>query len=75
MPCRLRLVKQRVSNVHPSLYARRSPHSDRIKEKLRNGEVVVTGDQWPVFVYQGYSYDEDDPWNGLLRSALLVTVT
>ena len=74
MPCRLGLVKQRVSTVRQSLSARRSPDSNRIKEKLRNGEIVVTGDQWPIFVYHGYSYDEDDPWNGLLRSSLLVTV-
>jgi hypothetical protein len=46
----------------------------RIKEKLRNGELTVTGDQWPIFVYHGYSYDPDDPWNGLFRSSLLVTV-
>jgi hypothetical protein len=44
----------------------------RIKMKLRNGEVSVSGDQWPIFLYHGYSYDEEDPWNGLLRSALLV---
>jgi hypothetical protein len=34
----------------------------------------VSGDQWPIFLYQGYSYDPDDPWNGLFRSALLVAV-
>jgi hypothetical protein len=47
----------------------------RIKEKLRNGELAVTGDQWPIFLYHGYRYDKDDPWNGLFRSSLLVTVS
>jgi hypothetical protein len=46
----------------------------RIKEKLRNGDIAVSGDQWPIFIYHGYHYDPEDPWNGLLRSALLVLV-
>jgi hypothetical protein len=47
----------------------------RIKEKLRNGELTITGDQWPIFIYHGYNYDKEDPWNGLLRSSLLVMVS
>lgn len=35
----------------------------------------MTGDNWPVFLYHGYNFDSDDPWNGLFRSALLVTVS
>jgi hypothetical protein len=46
----------------------------RIKAKLRNGEIVVCGDQWPLFLYADYRYDPEDPWNGLFRSALLVSV-
>jgi hypothetical protein len=46
----------------------------RIKEKLRSGEMAVSGDQWPTFLYHGYNYDSDDPWNGLFRSILLVSV-
>jgi len=42
------------------------------KEKLRSGEIAVSGDQWPIFLYQGYMYDPDDPWNGLFRSKILV---
>ncbi|KAG1898245.1 uncharacterized protein F5891DRAFT_1129640 [Suillus fuscotomentosus] len=41
------------------------------KTKLQNGEIIVTGDQWPLFLYADYHYDPEDPWNGLLRSALL----
>ncbi|KJA23429.1 hypothetical protein HYPSUDRAFT_137791 [Hypholoma sublateritium FD-334 SS-4] len=43
-----------------------------IKEKLRTGELSVAGDQWPVFLYSSFKYDEDDPWRGLLQSSLLV---
>jgi hypothetical protein len=44
-----------------------------IREKLRSGDLAVSGDQWPIFLYQGYRYDPEDPWNGLLRSTLLVS--
>jgi hypothetical protein len=46
----------------------------RTKTKLRSGEIIVTGDQWPLFLYADYHYDPEDPWNGLFRSALLVCV-
>ncbi|KAG2136732.1 hypothetical protein DEU56DRAFT_871520 [Suillus clintonianus] len=42
------------------------------KAKLKSGEIIVTGDQWPLFLYADYHYDPEDPWNGLFRSALLV---
>ncbi|KAG2738549.1 hypothetical protein P692DRAFT_20758318 [Suillus brevipes Sb2] len=42
------------------------------KENLRSGEMLVCGDQWPIFLYAQYIYDPDDPWCGLLRSRLLV---
>lgn len=37
--------------------------------------MVITGDQWPVYLYAGYTYDPEDPWNGLCRSPLLVCVS
>ncbi|KJA25460.1 hypothetical protein HYPSUDRAFT_134698 [Hypholoma sublateritium FD-334 SS-4] len=43
-----------------------------IKDKLRTGELSVAGDQWPIFLYNSYKYDENDPWKGLLQSSLLV---
>ncbi|KAG2131107.1 hypothetical protein BD769DRAFT_1627812 [Suillus cothurnatus] len=42
------------------------------KTKLQSGEIIVTGDQWPLFLYTDYRYDPEDPWNGLFQSALLV---
>jgi hypothetical protein len=47
----------------------------RTKEKLRSGEMIIPGDQWPVFLYARYEYDPDDPWKGLLRSSILVSVS
>ncbi|KIM58657.1 hypothetical protein SCLCIDRAFT_127813 [Scleroderma citrinum Foug A] len=44
-----------------------------IKTKLRNKEIVVCGDQWPLFLYVDYHYDPEDPWNSLFCSALLVS--
>ncbi|KAG1781183.1 hypothetical protein EV702DRAFT_962815 [Suillus placidus] len=42
------------------------------KDNLRSGELLVCGDQWPVFLYAHHTYDAEDPWCGLLRSRLLV---
>ena len=47
----------------------------RTHTKLANGEIQVAGDQWPIFLYANYTYDPEDPWNGLLRSNLLVLVS
>jgi hypothetical protein len=45
------------------------------KQGLQSGELVVSGDQWPLFVYANEVFDPEDPWNGLLRSRLLVNVS
>ncbi|EDR01144.1 uncharacterized protein LACBIDRAFT_312466 [Laccaria bicolor S238N-H82] len=42
------------------------------KERLRSGEQLVTGDQWPIFLYAGCNFDPEEPWNGLLRNRLLI---
>ncbi|KAG1887687.1 hypothetical protein F4604DRAFT_1877518 [Suillus subluteus] len=42
------------------------------KENLRSGKMLVCGDQWPIFLYNNYTYDPEDPWCGLLRSRLLI---
>ncbi|KAG1836688.1 hypothetical protein DFJ58DRAFT_669456 [Suillus subalutaceus] len=44
----------------------------QMKENLQSGEILVCGDQWPIFLYAHYLYDPEDPWCGLLRSHLLV---
>ena len=50
-------------------------YDDSIKDKLRSGEMTVPGDHWPVFLYAGYDYDPEDPWKGLFRSPILVSVS
>ncbi|KAG1842822.1 hypothetical protein C8R48DRAFT_751038 [Suillus tomentosus] len=47
-------------------------NDSQTKENLRSGKLWVCGDQWPIFVYAHHTYDSEDPWNGLLRSRLLV---
>ena len=47
----------------------------RTKAKLRNSQLQVAGDLWPVFLYASYSYDAEDPWNGLMHSGLLISVS
>ncbi|KAG1762159.1 hypothetical protein EV702DRAFT_1183121 [Suillus placidus] len=42
------------------------------KQSLKSGETAVHGDQWPMFLYAGYVYDPDAPWQGLLRSNILI---
>jgi hypothetical protein len=37
-------------------------------------EITVSGASWPLFVYKNEEYDEDEPWNGLFRSRILVKV-
>jgi hypothetical protein len=46
----------------------------RTEEKLRDGEIIVSGNQLPIFIYQGYYYNPEDPRNGLFGSSLLVSV-
>lgn len=77
LPCRFGLVQFWVTSfifVTRNVGCWRINHS-RIKAKLRSGEMAVSGDQWPLFLYAGYTYDPEDPWNGLLRSGLLVSVS
>jgi len=54
-----------------------SSHSNavlrRVKNQLRSGELAIAGDQWPIFLYVDCDYDPER--NGLLRSALLVSVS
>ncbi|EGO04597.1 hypothetical protein SERLA73DRAFT_35493, partial [Serpula lacrymans var. lacrymans S7.3] len=47
--------------------------NSEIKHKLRNGEMLVSGDQWPVFLYHGYIYNAEDPWQELFWSFILVS--
>ena len=47
----------------------------RIRESLRDGQLLITGEQWPIFLYKDYLYDTNDPWKGLLRSQIIVSVS
>ena len=47
----------------------------RMRTKLMTGQIQVAGDQWSVFLYANFTYDLEDPWNGLLRSSLLISMS
>ncbi|KAG1844356.1 hypothetical protein F4604DRAFT_1689115 [Suillus subluteus] len=48
--------------------------SIRTKQNLQSGVISISGDQWPLLLYANKAYDPDDPWNGLLRTRLLINV-
>ncbi|KAG0692771.1 hypothetical protein DFH29DRAFT_985672 [Suillus ampliporus] len=45
---------------------------EETKQHLQSGVISVSGDQWPLFLYANKAYDPEDPWNGLLRTCLLI---
>ena len=69
------------NNIEWVIYSLRTTYfftcnvATRMHTKLTNGEIQVAGDQWPIFLYANYTYDPEDPWNGLLHSGLLVSVS
>ncbi|KAG1849815.1 hypothetical protein C8R48DRAFT_613879 [Suillus tomentosus] len=46
--------------------------NEETKQNLQSGIISVSGDQWPLLLYANEAYDPDDPWNGLLRTRLLI---
>ena len=36
---------------------------------------MVTGDEWPIFLYYDCVYDPERPWDGLFRNAILISVS
>lgn len=46
-----------------------------MRKKLANGDIGVSGDQWPLLLYEDQEYDPDEPWDGLFRCKLLVSVS
>ena len=46
-----------------------------MRKKLANGDIGVSGDQWPLLLYEDQKYDPDEPWDGLFRCKLLVWVS
>ena len=43
-------------------------------EGLKNNEITVAGDQWPLLIYADCMYDPAEPWEGLFRNKLLIWV-
>lgn len=47
----------------------------RVQNGLKQGDIIVAGDHWPILLYKNYIYDSEDVWKGLLRSDILVSVS
>jgi hypothetical protein len=59
----------------PFRIARSHASAVRTKAGLRSGETMVTGDEWPIFLYYDCAYDPERPWDGLFRNSLLISVS
>jgi hypothetical protein len=46
-----------------------------VRVQLASGELAVSGDQWPLLVYEKGAYVPEEPWDGLFRNELLVWVS
>ncbi|KAI0310927.1 hypothetical protein OF83DRAFT_1069701 [Amylostereum chailletii] len=46
----------------------------KTREALRTGSLSVPGNHWPVLLYVDLEYDPNDPWNGFMKSKVLVYV-
>ncbi|TEB03997.1 hypothetical protein FA13DRAFT_1581798, partial [Coprinellus micaceus] len=42
-----------------------------VQTRLRSGELAVSGLQWPLFLWAGSKCNEDDLWDGFMKSRLL----
>ncbi|TEB25444.1 hypothetical protein FA13DRAFT_1637543, partial [Coprinellus micaceus] len=47
-------------------------NDQKIRRDLESGALVPAGDMWPRFLFRNFKYNPEDPWEGLLRSSLLV---
>ncbi|TFK17646.1 hypothetical protein FA15DRAFT_604673, partial [Coprinopsis marcescibilis] len=43
-------------------------------DNKESGKKVIPGDAWPTFCFKDYVYNSKDPYEGLLKSDLLVTI-
>ncbi|KAF8225591.1 hypothetical protein L208DRAFT_1305560, partial [Tricholoma matsutake] len=46
---------------------------EEVKAQLMCFQREAQHDQWPILLYKEHKYDPEDPWDGLLRSAILVS--
>ncbi|KAJ3509290.1 hypothetical protein NMY22_g16344 [Coprinellus aureogranulatus] len=46
---------------------------EAVRKDLRSGEIAVSGDLWPIFLYHNHSFNPENPWDGLFKGRLLVS--
>ncbi|KAJ3525548.1 hypothetical protein NMY22_g10525 [Coprinellus aureogranulatus] len=44
----------------------------KVRQDLRAGRLIATGLQWPNFLYAGLKCNQEDMWEGLFRSRILI---
>jgi hypothetical protein len=49
--------------------------ASRVRAALRSGQLVMTGLQWPRFLYRNLRTNPNNAWEGLFRSKILVLVS
>ncbi|KAJ3533868.1 hypothetical protein NMY22_g7155 [Coprinellus aureogranulatus] len=48
-------------------------NDESVRTELRSGEIAVTGDIWPAFLYRNHKLSIENPWDGLMKGSLLVS--
>ncbi|EGN96502.1 hypothetical protein SERLA73DRAFT_124366 [Serpula lacrymans var. lacrymans S7.3] len=46
---------------------------EETRAKLRNGDIHIAGDHWPIFLYADCIYNAEDPWMGLFKNNVLIS--
>ncbi|KAJ2929074.1 hypothetical protein H1R20_g8016, partial [Candolleomyces eurysporus] len=50
-------------------------NDEATRSALRSGQIATTGDQWPIFLYESLKYNPQDPWEGFMKSNIMVLVS
>ncbi|KAJ2922523.1 hypothetical protein H1R20_g14572, partial [Candolleomyces eurysporus] len=48
-------------------------NNEETRNALRSGKIVTTGDQWPIFLYDALRYNPENPWEGFMKSNVMVS--
>ncbi|KAJ3523302.1 hypothetical protein NMY22_g11499 [Coprinellus aureogranulatus] len=48
-------------------------NDEGVRKDLRSGEISVSGDSWPIFLYLDHKFNAENPWDGLFQGRLLIS--
>ncbi|TEB09971.1 hypothetical protein FA13DRAFT_1759839 [Coprinellus micaceus] len=46
---------------------------NEIQKQLKTGQIIVSGDNWPFFLYRDHTLNAENLWDGLFQGELLVS--